>query len=106
MPSPNPSRKREGDFRGQPDFAPTNHRPLHGRRILITAGPTHEPIDPVRYIANRSSCKQGFAIAAAAADARAEVLLIAGPVPLPTPQRPDERRVGNEWVSTRRARCW
>ena len=70
---------------GQPDFAPANHRPLHGRRILITAGPTHEPIDPVRYIANRSSGKQGFAIAAAAANAGAEVLLIAGPVPLPTP---------------------
>ncbi|WOF43198.1 bifunctional phosphopantothenoylcysteine decarboxylase/phosphopantothenate synthase [Sphingopyxis indica] len=84
-PSPNPSRKREGNFGGQPDFAPTNHRPLHGRRILITAGPTHEPIDPVRYIANRSSGKQGFAIAAAAAEAGAEVLLIAGPVPLPTP---------------------
>ncbi|PZQ23865.1 MAG: bifunctional phosphopantothenoylcysteine decarboxylase/phosphopantothenate--cysteine ligase CoaBC [Sphingopyxis macrogoltabida] len=70
---------------GQPDFAPANHRPLHGRRILITAGPTHEPIDPVRYIANRSSGRQGFAIAAAAAEAGAEVLLIAGPVPLPTP---------------------
>ena len=70
---------------GQPDFAPANHRPLHGRRILVTAGPTHEPIDPVRYIANRSSGKQGFAIAAAAANAGAEVLLIAGPVPLPTP---------------------
>jgi phosphopantothenoylcysteine decarboxylase/phosphopantothenate--cysteine ligase len=70
---------------GQPDFAAANHRPLFGRRILITAGPTHEPIDPVRYIANRSSGKQGFAIAAAAAEAGAEVLLIAGPVPLPTP---------------------
>ncbi len=70
---------------GQPDFAPANHRPLHGRRVLITAGPTHEPIDPVRYIANRSSGKQGFAIAAAAAEAGAEVLLIAGPVELPTP---------------------
>jgi len=70
---------------GQPDFAPANRRPLYGRRILITAGPTHEPIDPVRYIANRSSGKQGFAIAAAAAEAGAEVLLIAGPVPLPTP---------------------
>ena len=70
---------------GQPDFAPAHHRPLFGRRILITAGPTHEPIDPVRYIANRSSGKQGFAIAAAAADAGAEVLLIAGPVALPTP---------------------
>ena len=70
---------------GQPDFAPSRHRPLYGRRILVTAGPTHEPIDPVRYIANRSSGKQGFAIAAAAAEAGAEVLLIAGPVPLPTP---------------------
>lgn len=70
---------------GQPDFASENHRPLFGRRILITAGPTHEPIDPVRYIANRSSGKQGFAIAAAAAEAGAEVLLIAGPVDLPTP---------------------
>jgi phosphopantothenoylcysteine decarboxylase/phosphopantothenate--cysteine ligase len=70
---------------GQPDFAPANHRPLFGRRILITAGPTHEPIDPVRYIANRSSGRQGFAIAAAAAEAGAEVLLIAGPVDLPTP---------------------
>jgi len=70
---------------GQPDFAPANHRPLHGRRILITAGPTHEPIDPVRYIANRSSGKQGFAIAAAAAEAGADVLLVAGPVELPTP---------------------
>ncbi|MBJ7500119.1 MAG: bifunctional phosphopantothenoylcysteine decarboxylase/phosphopantothenate--cysteine ligase CoaBC [Sphingopyxis sp.] len=70
---------------GQPDFAPANHRPLFGRRILVTAGPTHEPIDPVRYIANRSSGKQGFAIAAAAAEAGAEVLLVAGPVPLPTP---------------------
>lgn len=70
---------------GQPDFAPANHRPLHGRRILVTAGPTHEPIDPVRYIANRSSGKQGFAIAAAAAEAGAEVLLVTGPVSLPTP---------------------
>ncbi|WP_422059747.1 bifunctional phosphopantothenoylcysteine decarboxylase/phosphopantothenate--cysteine ligase CoaBC [Sphingopyxis sp.] len=69
----------------QPDFAPANRRPLYGRRILVTAGPTHEPIDPVRYIANRSSGKQGFAIAAAAAEAGAEVLLIAGPVDLPTP---------------------
>jgi phosphopantothenoylcysteine decarboxylase / phosphopantothenate---cysteine ligase len=84
-PSPSPSRKREGDLNSQPDFAPANHRPLFGRRILITAGPTHEPIDPVRYIANRSSGKQGFAMAEAAAAAGAEVLLIAGPVELPTP---------------------
>jgi phosphopantothenoylcysteine decarboxylase/phosphopantothenate--cysteine ligase len=58
---------------------------LSGKRILITAGPTHEPIDPVRYIANRSSGRQGFAIAEAAAAMGAEVQLIAGPVHLPTP---------------------
>ena len=58
---------------------------LAGRHVLITAGPTHEPIDPVRYLANRSSGKQGFAIAAAAARAGARVTLIAGPVTLPTP---------------------
>ena len=58
---------------------------LAGTHILITAGPTHEPIDPVRIIANRSSGKQGFAIAAAAAQAGARVTLIAGPVSLPTP---------------------
>jgi phosphopantothenoylcysteine decarboxylase/phosphopantothenate--cysteine ligase len=60
-------------------------RPLAGKRALVTAGPTHEPIDPVRYIANRSSGKQGFAIAAALAAAGAEVALVAGPVALPTP---------------------
>ena len=59
--------------------------PLAGIHILVTAGPTHEPIDPVRVIANRSSGKQGFAIAAAAAAAGARVTLIAGPVALPTP---------------------
>ena len=70
---------------GQPDFAGEDHRPLHGRHVLVTAGPTHEAIDPVRYIANRSSGKQGFAIAAAAAAAGAQVTLIAGPVHLETP---------------------
>jgi phosphopantothenoylcysteine decarboxylase/phosphopantothenate--cysteine ligase len=69
----------------QPDFSDDNHRPLHGKHVLVTAGPTHEAIDPVRYIANRSSGKQGFAIAAAAAKAGAHVTLIAGPVTLPTP---------------------
>ncbi|MEO6093355.1 MAG: bifunctional phosphopantothenoylcysteine decarboxylase/phosphopantothenate--cysteine ligase CoaBC [Novosphingobium sp.] len=59
--------------------------PLRNRHILITAGPTHEPIDPVRYIANRSSGRQGFAIAEAAAKAGARVTLVAGPVSLPTP---------------------
>ena len=58
---------------------------LAGKRILVTAGPTHEPIDPVRVIANRSSGRQGFAIAAAAAAAGAKVSLIAGPVALETP---------------------
>ena len=58
---------------------------LAGKHILVTAGPTHEPIDPVRVLANRSSGKQGFAIAAAAAEAGARVTLIAGPVCLATP---------------------
>ena len=58
---------------------------LKGKRVLITSGPTHEPIDPVRYIANRSSGKQGHAIAAAAAEAGAEVTLVSGPVNVPDP---------------------
>jgi phosphopantothenoylcysteine decarboxylase / phosphopantothenate---cysteine ligase len=58
---------------------------LVGRRVLVTSGPTHEPIDPVRYIANRSSGKQGHAIAAAAAAAGAEVTLVSGPVQVPAP---------------------
>ena len=62
---------------------------LVGKHILVTAGPTHEPIDPVRIIANRSSGRQGFAIAAAAADADARVTLIAGPVALQTPNGVD-----------------
>ena len=64
---------------------PQEPQPLAGRRILITAGPTHEPIDPVRYIANRSSGKQGFAIAGAAQAAGAQVTLISGPVDLDDP---------------------
>ena len=60
-------------------------QPLKGKRMLVTSGPTHEPIDPVRYIANRSSGKQGHAIAAAAARAGAEVVLVSGPVTLPDP---------------------
>lgn len=59
--------------------------PLAGRRVLVTAGPTRERIDPVRFISNRSSGKMGFAIARAARDAGAEVLLVTGPVNLPTP---------------------
>lgn len=61
-------------------------QPLSGKHILVTAGPTHEPIDPVRVIANRSSGRQGFAIAAAAAEAGARVTLVAGPVALDTPE--------------------
>jgi phosphopantothenoylcysteine decarboxylase/phosphopantothenate--cysteine ligase len=64
---------------------PPQQRPLAGKHVLITAGPTHEPIDPVRYIANRSSGKQGFAIAAAALAAGADVTLISGPVELDDP---------------------
>lgn len=64
---------------------PGGARLLAGRRLLITSGPTHEPIDPVRYIANRSSGKQGHAIAAAAAQAGADVTLVSGPVNLPDP---------------------
>jgi phosphopantothenoylcysteine synthetase/decarboxylase len=58
---------------------------LAGKHVLVTAGPTHEPIDPVRLIANRSSGRQGYAIAAAAAEAGARVTLISGPVALETP---------------------
>jgi phosphopantothenoylcysteine decarboxylase/phosphopantothenate--cysteine ligase len=58
---------------------------LAGLRVIVTSGPTHEPIDPVRYIANRSSGKQGHAIAKAAADAGASVVLVSGPVTVPDP---------------------
>jgi phosphopantothenoylcysteine decarboxylase/phosphopantothenate--cysteine ligase len=60
---------------------------LAGLQVLVTAGPTREAIDPVRFISNRSSGKMGFAVAAAAAEAGARVTLIAGPVSLPTPER-------------------
>ncbi|PPD16213.1 MAG: bifunctional phosphopantothenoylcysteine decarboxylase/phosphopantothenate--cysteine ligase CoaBC [Methylobacterium sp.] len=64
------------------DTAP---KPLAGKHVLITAGPTHEPIDPVRYIANRSSGKQGYALAEAAREAGARVTLVSGPGTLPAP---------------------
>jgi phosphopantothenoylcysteine decarboxylase/phosphopantothenate--cysteine ligase len=70
-----------GDERALKSTSPS----LDGKRVLITSGPTHEPIDPVRYIANRSSGKQGHAIAAAAAAAGAQVTLVSGPVALPDP---------------------
>ncbi len=75
---------------GQPDFeGDPEHRPLFGKHVLVTAGPTHEAIDPVRFIANRSSGKQGYAIAAAAAAAGARVTLVSGPVNLATPRGVD-----------------
>ena len=79
---------------------PPQPRPLKGKRVLITAGPTHEPIDPVRYIANRSSGKQGFAIAAAAQAAGADVILVSGPVDLDDP-----KGVTVKHVEFRRATC-
>ncbi|MEO0496545.1 MAG: bifunctional phosphopantothenoylcysteine decarboxylase/phosphopantothenate--cysteine ligase CoaBC [Pseudomonadota bacterium] len=65
----------------------TGSKALAGRTILVTAGPTHEPIDPVRYIANRSSGKQGYAIANALAKLGADVSLVTGPTNLPTPDK-------------------
>jgi phosphopantothenoylcysteine decarboxylase/phosphopantothenate--cysteine ligase len=67
--------------------------PLAGRKIVITSGPTHEPIDPVRYIANRSSGKQGHAIAHAAARAGAQVILVSGPVTIPDPSGVETKHV-------------
>ncbi len=64
---------------------PKAQRPLAGKRVIVTSGPTYEPIDPVRFIGNRSSGKQGHAIAAAAAAQGAEVVLVTGPVALPDP---------------------
>ena len=73
---------------------PDAPRDLTGLRVLVNAGPTHEAIDPVRYIANRSTGKMGFALAEAAARRGAEVTLVAGPVALPTPA--DVRRIDVE----------
>ena len=68
-------------------------KPLAGKHVVITAGPTHEPIDPVRYIANRSSGKQGYALAEAARAAGARVTLVSGPVTLDVPLGVDLVRV-------------
>jgi len=67
----------------------TQPKPLAGRHVLVTSGPTIEPIDPVRFITNRSSGKQGHAVAAAAARAGARVTLVSGPVSIPDPQGVD-----------------
>lgn len=72
--------------RATPRLVSDSAKPLSGRHVLITSGPTQEPIDPVRYIANRSSGKQGHALAKAAAALGAEVTLVSGPVNLPDPQ--------------------
>jgi phosphopantothenoylcysteine decarboxylase/phosphopantothenate--cysteine ligase len=75
--------------------APSGSGPLAGQRVLVSAGPTYEDLDPVRYLGNRSSGKMGFALAAAAAELGAEVTLVAGPVALTTPvgvRRIDVRR--------------
>ena len=77
----------EAQFTGAPTGA------LAGKRVLVTAGPTHEPIDPVRYIANRSSGKQGYAIAAEAAAQGADVVLVTGPTGLPAPANVTVRQV-------------
>ncbi len=69
--------------------APASRLPLSGRHVLVTSGPTHEPLDPVRFIANRSSGKQGHAIAAAAAKLGARVTLVSGPVSLSDPPHVD-----------------
>ena len=77
--------------------------PLAGRHVLVTAGPTHEPIDPVRYLANRSSGKQGYAVAAALARQGARVTLVSGPVALPPPD--GARRVLVETAQEMQAAC-
>ncbi|MEP3050594.1 MAG: bifunctional phosphopantothenoylcysteine decarboxylase/phosphopantothenate synthase [Erythrobacter sp.] len=79
---------QDGSYDTGFDIAP-GYRPLDGKHVLVTAGPTWEAIDPVRYIANRSSGKQGFAIAGAAAALGAKVTLVAGPVYLQTPSGVD-----------------
>ncbi len=68
------------------DLLDGGRKPLAGRRAVVTSGPTHEPIDPVRYIANRSSGRQGHAIAAALSKLGADVTLVSGPVTLPDPR--------------------
>ncbi len=74
-----------GTFKALPARLDDSAGLLRGKRVVVTSGPTHEPIDPVRYIANRSSGRQGHAIAAAAAEAGAKVVLVSGPVEVPDP---------------------
>ena len=89
-----PGRLREPDAivaelaaeRPQPATAPARTGPLQGLKVVVSAGPTYEDLDPVRYLGNRSSGKMGFAVAAAAQQRGAEVVLVAGPVHLDTPE--------------------
>src|ERR671918_262081 len=91
---PGPPSRAGGDCRlPRQERVPRRQVTLGGKHILVTAGPTHEPIDPVRVIANRSSGRQGFAIAAAAAEVGARVTLVAGPVALDTPPGVERRNV-------------
>jgi phosphopantothenoylcysteine decarboxylase/phosphopantothenate--cysteine ligase len=79
----------------------TDPGPLSGRRVVVTAGPTRECIDPVRFVSNRSSGKMGFAVAQALREAGAEVTLVSGPVNLATP--PGVRRINVESAEQMRA---
>ncbi len=72
-------------FFTKPSMVAGESAPLAGKKVILTAGPTHEPLDPVRYIANRSSGKQGYAIGAALARAGADVTMVSGPTTLPNP---------------------
>ncbi|MGB7287378.1 MAG: bifunctional phosphopantothenoylcysteine decarboxylase/phosphopantothenate--cysteine ligase CoaBC, partial [Salaquimonas sp.] len=75
------------------DLLDARQKPLLGKRAIVTSGPTQEPIDPVRYIANRSSGKQGHAIAEALAELGAEVILVSGPVNIASPRKVETIKV-------------
>ena len=92
--SPSGSPTRSFASRGSPE-----DRDLEGETVLITAGPTQEPLDPVRFISNRSSGKMGYAIAEAAAARGAHVVLVSGPVACLS------RRSATWFTSRRRGRC-
>lgn len=81
-------------------FAHPRPGSLAGRKVVLTAGPTQEPLDPVRFLGNRSSGKMGFALAQALAEAGAEVLLISGPVKLATPEVPGTAPIERQNVVT------
>ncbi len=83
----------ENALSGKTQIDDLKPRPLKGKHVLITAGPTREPIDPVRYLSNHSSGKQGYAIARACADLGAKVSLVSGPVSLPAPTDVDAIKV-------------